>query len=177
MFGGTMFDYRNNLLAGSPSPQPLQQNNPFNVSPQPPFTLPTNPQFTTNPFQQQQTTFQQDQTFPLNQLPPFTGNFITPVPMDMNSTQQVLPPTPSTTLSSQQLVQQLLTNAQNSFQQDSINAIEPIEDFRINSSEIRSLLNDGDFSSMNSGQQSINMVSRTQDRDEQYLSDSLSKIL
>lgn len=166
MFGGTMFDYRNNLTAGSPSPQPQQtlqqQQIPFNVSPQPSFT----PQFSTNPFQQN---FQQDPTFPLSQLPPFTGNFITPVPMDMNSSQQQPPPASTTT-------QQMLTSNQNPFQQDSINAIEPIEDFRINSSEIRNLLNDGDFSTLNSGQQSTNMAARA-DRDEQYLSDSLSKIL
>lgn len=111
MYGGTMFDYRNNL-AGSPSPQPQQQQQiPFNVSPQPPFTLPTAPQFSTNPFQQN---FQPDPTFPLSQLPPFTGNFITPVPMDMHSSQQP-PPSTSTLPAHVQQLQQMLTN-QNIFQ-------------------------------------------------------------
>lgn len=146
------FDYRNQTQ-GTPSPQP---HIPFNISPQPPNISPL-PQFTTSHFP---ATFPADTTFPLNQLPPFTnGNIITPVPMSvhMDISQPVI-----------------ISHANNPFLPDnnSIN-IDP-EDFQINSSEIRNILQD--FSS--GQQQSAQMTEvNLNDRDEQNLSDSFNKIL
>ncbi|XP_063699738.1 embryonic polarity protein dorsal-like isoform X2 [Culicoides brevitarsis] len=172
--GGQMFEYRNNLVAGSPSPQPLTTTQqpgslPYNVSPQPQFTLPpATSQYGTSPaFLPSQSTFvppSDPAMFPESHLAPLTTHFISPVPMEMQSTQQIPPP-------ASMHLHMLSTNTQNP--QDSIGGIDPIEDFQINSSEIRSLLNEGDFSSLNSGQQRMPPM---EDRDnDQCLSDSLDK--
>uniref|UniRef100_A0A336K2P2 CSON015181 protein n=1 Tax=Culicoides sonorensis TaxID=179676 RepID=A0A336K2P2_CULSO len=177
-YGGSMYEnYRTNQTTPSPQPPTLQpqQPLPFSLSPQP--TIPTH--FTTNQFPQ---AFQQDPTFHqiASQLPPLIGNYITPVPMDIQSQQlhQIQQPGPLPPQAQMLPNQNNPTNNNNNpFQQDSINNIEPLDYFQINSSEIRNLLNDGNFSTLNSGQQQQNVNPRAQDPDEECISDSLNKIL